>query len=84
MPSIETAAMPKGVAGMARSYVPACTARQTKDFRIKNLFVKRLFRKHAVFRDGFSRDDCIKPQAERRYAEDLVLEKRSKPAKRQM
>ena len=33
MPAIETAAMPK-VAGMARSYVPACTARQTKDFRI--------------------------------------------------
>jgi hypothetical protein len=25
------------IAGMARSYVPVCTARQTKDFHIKNL-----------------------------------------------
>ena len=36
MPAIEIAAMPK-VAGKARSYVPACTARQTKDFHIKNM-----------------------------------------------
>ena len=34
MPAIETAAMPK-VAGMARSYGPACTTKQAKDFHIK-------------------------------------------------
>jgi hypothetical protein len=36
MPAIETAAMPK-VAGKGRSYVPACTARQAKDFYIKGM-----------------------------------------------
>ena len=36
MPATEILAMPK-VAGMARSYVTACTARQTKDFHIKNM-----------------------------------------------
>jgi hypothetical protein len=34
MPAIETAAMPK-VAGMARSYVPARTTRQERDFSYK-------------------------------------------------
>ena len=35
MPATEIIAMPK-VAGMARSYVPACTAGQPKDFHLKH------------------------------------------------
>ena len=37
MPAIEIAAMPQ-VAGMARSYVPAGTTRQKRDFRINRLY----------------------------------------------
>ena len=40
MPAIETVAMPK-VAGKARSYIPACTARQTKDFHIKTTWPEK-------------------------------------------
>jgi hypothetical protein len=39
MPAIEIAAMPK-VAGMARSYVPACATRQGRDFHI-NLHLRK-------------------------------------------
>jgi hypothetical protein len=40
MPAIETAAMPK-IAGMARSYVPACTIRDRKGLSYKRHPVKR-------------------------------------------
>ena len=46
MPAIETVAMPK-VAGKARSYIPACTARQTKNFHIKITWPEKCAERHS-------------------------------------